>query len=81
MADLNQVIGQLEAKRRAAQRQVDQLDSAISALHEVNGDPKVKKPASGRPQRVLSLAARRKIAAAQRARWARFNQQQKKAAA
>lgn len=81
MASLNQVISQLEAKRKEAQRQVERLDSAISALRGVNGGGNVKKSASARPRRVLSVAARRRIAAAQRARWARFKQQQQKKAA
>ena len=33
-----------------------------------------------RPKRVLSVAARRRIAAAQRARWAKYKQQKKAAA-
>jgi len=35
---------------------------------------------AGAPQKHLSLAARRKVAAAQRARWAKVRAQQKKAA-
>lgn len=78
MASLTQVISQLEAQRREAQQQVDKLDSAIAALRGVNGVN--GKQNAGRTRRVLSAAARKRIAAAQKARWAKFKQQQKKAA-
>ena len=79
MASLNQVISQLEAKRREAQRQVERLDSAIAALRGVNGTGSGRM--SGHPRRVLSAAARKRIAAAQKARWAKFKQQQQRKAA
>lgn len=72
-----QVISQLEAQRKEAQQQVERLDSAIAALRGVGRSGRTAKQGV---TRVLSIAARRKIAAAQRARWARVRQQQKKAA-
>jgi hypothetical protein len=62
MTDLGTVLEQLKHERA-------KLDKAIEALSGVvenhSGKP-------GRAKRVLSPAARRRIAAAQRARWAKF---------
>lgn len=77
MASFEQVISQLEAQRKEAQQQLARLDSAIAALRGINKNGRTTKRGQ---TRVLSIAARRKIAAAQRARWARVRQQQKKAA-
>lgn len=77
MASLEQVISQLETQRKEAQQQVERLSSAIAALRGVGRNGRTAKQGT---TRVLSIAARRKIAAAQRARWARVRQQQKKAA-
>jgi hypothetical protein len=61
MADLGAIVAQLKAERA-------KLDKAIEALSSVAG-----KSGGGRsgPHR-LSAAARARIAAAQRARWAKF---------
>lgn len=59
MTDLIGIIKQLEQER-------DRIDQAIRALRGV-GSPN----GAGRPKRFLSAAARRRIAAAQRARWAK----------
>jgi len=58
MADLRAVVEQLKKQR-------DNLDRAIEALSGVTGGGE-----GGR--RNLSAAARQRIAAAQRARWAKF---------
>jgi hypothetical protein len=61
MADLSAVLEQLKAERA-------KLDKAIEALSGITG-----KASGGRGgKRRLSAAARAKIAAAQRARWAKF---------
>jgi hypothetical protein len=59
MTDLNGIIKQLEQER-------DRIESAILALRGVGS----RNGASG-TRRTLSAAARRRIAAAQRARWAK----------
>ena len=61
MADLGGVIAQLKAERA-------KLDKAIEALSSVAG----KSSGGGGGKRRLSAAARARIAAAQRARWAKF---------
>jgi len=61
MADLSAVVAQLKAERA-------KLDKAIAVLSGLDG-----RSSGGRGgTRKLSAAARAKIAAAQRARWARF---------
>jgi hypothetical protein len=62
MADLGAMLEQLKQERA-------KLDKAIQALSGVVGNHSGK---SGRVKRVLSPAARKRIAAAQRARWAKF---------
>ena len=59
MTDINGIIKQLELER-------DRIDSAIQALRGVGSTNGAR-----RPKRTLSAAARRRIAAAQRARWAK----------
>jgi hypothetical protein len=64
MANLAGVVQQLRKERDQAARVVERLDAALAAL---NGGSYLKRTG---PQRHLSAAAREKIAAAQRARWA-----------
>jgi len=59
MVDLSAILEQLKAERA-------KLDRAIAALRGVT------RKAGGRGRRKLSAAARERIAAAQRARWAKF---------
>ena len=60
MADLGAVLAQLKVERA-------KLDKAIQALSGLAG-----KSSGGGGKRKLSAAARARIAAAQRARWAKF---------
>jgi hypothetical protein len=78
MANLTGALSQLREQRRTAQRQVDKLDEAIAAIEGLVG----KSGASGASprKRILSAAGRRRIALAQKARWAKFKAQQRKAA-
>jgi hypothetical protein len=75
MADLAGVLKELEQER-------GRLDQAIAVIgklvgrNSAGGQAKTK-----RPKRTLSVAARRKIAAAQRARWAKVRQKQERKAA
>ena len=65
MADLRSVLEQLKKER-------DKLDRAIEALTGVRGGG-----GRGGGRRNLSAAARERIAAAQRARWAKFKAKKK----
>jgi hypothetical protein len=75
MANLAGVLKELEQERI-------QLDQAIEVIGKLIGRNGTNVKARGsRPKRTLSLTARRKIAAAQRARWAKVRQIQRKKAA
>ena len=83
MTNLSGVVEQLRAARAEAAKEVERLDVAIAALGNVGGSSRrgrarltgasTAEPA--RLRRTMSASARRKIAAAQRARWAKVRQQ------
>jgi hypothetical protein len=67
------VVSQLKKERTNLADEIKHVDAALSVLRRLNG-------ANGaRPKRTLSVAARRKIAAAQRARWAKVRAAKKAA--
>ena len=76
MANFENAVSALVAEQKSLQGKLKQLEAAISALRIVN-----QNGGGGllRPKRVLSVAARRRIAAAQRARWAKYKAQKKAA--
>lgn len=65
MINIERIIVDLREKREAAARHLAQLDAALAAL---SGSPG-KRMQTGRK---LSMAARARIAAAQKARWAKI---------
>lgn len=77
MKNLNSILRQLQGERSRAQKEVDRLDSAIGAFERL-GAKNSRAAAPGRPvrKRRLSAAARRRIAQAQKVRWAKYRQQQ-----
>ena len=75
MADLAGILKELRQERT-------KLDQAIEVIGNLVGrDGTGSKRGAPRPTRTLSMAARRKIAAAQRAGWAKVRQTQRKKAA
>ncbi len=70
MSDLSAVAQQLKKERANAQQLVARLDAALRALKHLGVGHSFP-----RGRRTLSLAARRRIAAAQRARWAKVKKQ------
>ena len=76
MAILTDLLTQLQAERKRVQSELRRMDSAIRALRGVAGK---NHAARSGVRRTLSLAARRRIAAAQRARWAKVRQMKKAA--
>jgi hypothetical protein len=80
MSNLAKVVAQLQHQRDEAQKQVNQLDQALAALGGINGlRTRGRSPrAVGRKRRTMSAGARKRIAAAQRARWAKWKAAQKK---
>jgi hypothetical protein len=78
MADLDAVLEQLQQERERAKGELRQLERVIAELSKVT----IRKTSSysgKRMKRRLSAAARERIAAAQRARWAKVRAQSKKA--
>ena len=66
MADVSSIIGQLKKERDRVAKQLSGRDAALRAFANVYG--------GGEPirkRRKMSVAARKKIAAAQRRRWAK----------
>jgi hypothetical protein len=76
MANLEKAVIALVAEQRSLQSKLSRVEAAISALREVGHNGR---GGAVRPKRVLSVAARRRIAAAQRARWAKYKAQKKAA--
>jgi hypothetical protein len=65
MGKLSVVVQQLRSERERAQKEVQLIDVALSALGSVSS--------SGASHRTMSASARRKISLAQKARWAKQN--------
>jgi len=77
MPNLDKVVKSLMSEQKALQSKLSQVEAAISALRGMGHNGR---SGAVRPKRILSVAARRRIAAAQRARWAKYKQQKKAAA-
>jgi hypothetical protein len=69
MGNLSGALQQLRAERKQAQLHVEKLDQAISVIESLNGSGTFGQ--ANQPTRIISAASRRKMAQAQRARWAR----------
>ena len=69
MGNLNNALQELRAERKQVQSQVEKLDQAISVIESLNGSGTVQKV--NQPTRIISAASRRKMALAQKARWAK----------
>jgi hypothetical protein len=69
MGNLSSALQELRAERKQAQLQVQKLDQAISVVESLNGSGTFGE--ANQPTRIMSAASRRKMALAQRARWAR----------
>jgi hypothetical protein len=76
MSNLSIVLTKLQQERKRLHQDVQRLDSAIGALRGLFGRTQIR---AGGTRPRLSLAARGRIAAAQRARWAKIREQKKAA--
>jgi hypothetical protein len=74
MANLTNALQQLRAERSRAQSEVEKLDQAISVIESLNGS------GTFQPKRIISAASRRRMALAQKARWARAGKESKPSA-
>jgi hypothetical protein len=79
MSELGAVVEQLKKKRNTLVVELRQLDRAIKALSGL-GFTSQNRNGNHRAKRTLSAAARQRIAAAQRARWAKLRAAKRKAA-
>ena len=77
MSKMNLVVQQLHAQRRRAEQELEKLNLAIRALTSIEGTVGLSKLSIRRKPR-FSAAARARIAAAQRARWAKIKAAQRK---
>ena len=82
MGNLSHVVSQLQAQRKQVHAELGRLDAAINALQGRNTrkGSGAGPAASARPRRTMSVAARRKIAAAQKKRWAVWKAKQNRSA-
>jgi hypothetical protein len=77
MSNLVEIQNELQSKRKELHYELNRIDAAISALSGLNGSKSATAASGSRQHRVLSVDARRRIAAAQRARWAKVRAQKK----
>jgi hypothetical protein len=76
MSAITQTIRQLQVRRNQTQRELEKLSLAIKALEQLEGNTVAT--GTAKPKRKMSLAARRRIAAFQKARWAKLKAAKKK---
>ena len=73
MPKLSSLVTELRTERNRAQKEVEQLNAALAALgglgHASGASPRGR---AVKKRRTMSVAARKRIAAAQRARWAKW---------
>ena len=82
MIGISQILGELQTKRKQAENELGRIDAAISALQGLSGQSgSGNRAGAPKRRRTMSLAARKRIADAQRARWAKWKAKQKKTAA
>jgi len=73
--DLTGTVKSLQVERARILQEITKLDKAIGAIRELAGAE--ASPNGGPKKRTMSAAARRKIANAQKLRWAKFREQKK----
>src|ERR1700686_3652894 len=78
MSNLTSALEELRKERSRAQVQVEKLDQAISVIESLNGSGTSRN--RNQPTRVISAASRRKMAQAQKARWAKIRKASQPAA-
>jgi hypothetical protein len=69
MGNLNGALQQLRAERKQAQAHLEKLDQAISVIESLSGSGATR--TANQPTRIISVDSRRKMARAQKARWAK----------
>ena len=73
MPNLSGIVRELKTQRDRAQREVEQLNAALTALGNLgNENGRSNRVLAVRKRKPMSAAARKKIASAQRVRWAKW---------
>lgn len=72
MANVSSIVAQLKKEKDRVEKQLKGLDAALTAFAGVYSGSK-----PSRKRRKMSAAARKKIAVAQRRRWAKFRAKEK----
>src|SRR5436305_11814762 len=75
MANLDNVLQQLRQEHNQAQSQIEKLKEAISVIEGLAGRSTGAAANGTRPKRTKSAVARRRIARAQKARWAKLRKE------
>ncbi len=70
MSNLENALLELREKRRDAQLEIEKLDQIISGIESLDGKGAAVPNKAIQPKRIISAASRRKMALAQKARWA-----------
>jgi hypothetical protein len=70
MSNLDNALRELREKRRHTQVEIEKLDQLISGIESLNGAGAAVPDNTVQPKRIISAASRRKMALAQKARWA-----------
>jgi|HubBroStandDraft_1064217.scaffolds.fasta_scaffold17985_2 hypothetical protein len=70
MSNLDNALRELREKRTRAQVEIEKLDQLISGIESLNGAGAAVADDTVQPKRIISASSRRKMALAQRARWA-----------
>jgi hypothetical protein len=73
MSNLGNALKELREKRNRARMEIEKLDQIISGIESLNGTVTLHKPSQ--LIRIISAASRRKMALAQRKRWASLRKQ------
>ncbi len=75
MSNLENALRELREKRSHAQLEIEKLDQIISGIESLNGMGAAVPTKTAQPIRMVSAASRRKMALAQKARWASVRKQ------
>ena len=80
MASLTQVVVQLQKEKKSIEAQLSNINAAVEALRSMGRSGAGRTAIAAGPRRTMSASARKRIAAAQRARWAKWRAGKKRAA-
>ena len=70
MSNLDNALRELREKRSRAQVEIEKLDQVIVGIESLNITGATTPTKATQPKRIISAASRRKMALAQKARWA-----------